>query len=121
MRAAPVGLSPVSDPFAVGCEAAAVTHGHPTGYLAAGYLALLVRLLARERGGLEAGSSPGNSAPESDEGSGECLEAVNAATAAAAAFGAGEITDAAKAVEELEGGLDRRRGPVHSALLRAQR
>jgi len=44
MRVAPVGLC-FDDPekaFHVGCAAAAITHGHPTGFLAAGYLAALI-------------------------------------------------------------------------------
>jgi ADP-ribosylglycohydrolase len=45
MRAAPVGLAPIDDPFTMGCEIGALTHGHPSGYLAAGALALLVRRL----------------------------------------------------------------------------
>jgi ADP-ribosyl-[dinitrogen reductase] hydrolase len=44
MRIAPVGLI-ASHPFGLGCEIAALTHGHPTGYLAAGFLALLIRLV----------------------------------------------------------------------------
>jgi ADP-ribosylglycohydrolase len=44
MRVAPIGLAyaDVEKAFRLGCEAAAVTHGHPTGFLAAGYLAALV-------------------------------------------------------------------------------
>ena len=44
MRVAPIGLVglPVADAFDLGCRAAAVTHGHPTGWLAAGVLAALV-------------------------------------------------------------------------------
>lgn len=44
MRAAPVGLV-MEDPqsvFDMGCEIGAVTHGHPTGYLAAGHLAAII-------------------------------------------------------------------------------
>jgi len=41
MRMAPVGL--VADqPFELGCEAAAITHGHPSGFLAAGFLAHVI-------------------------------------------------------------------------------
>jgi ADP-ribosylglycohydrolase len=44
MRIAPVGLaSSVGDPFTTGCEIAAITHGHPSGFLAAGFLALTIR------------------------------------------------------------------------------
>ncbi|HTP28746.1 MAG TPA: ADP-ribosylglycohydrolase family protein, partial [Anaeromyxobacteraceae bacterium] len=46
MRVAPVGLV-AEDPFALGSDFAAITHGHPTGWIAAGYLAQLVHELAR--------------------------------------------------------------------------
>lgn len=42
MRVAPVGLARFEDPFTVASELAAITHGHPTGHLAAGYFAQLV-------------------------------------------------------------------------------
>jgi ADP-ribosylglycohydrolase len=45
MRAAPVGLAPLIDPFSEGCEIGALTHGHPSGYLTAGALALITRRL----------------------------------------------------------------------------
>lgn len=41
MRVAPVGLV-AGDPFDLGVRAAAITHGHPSGYLAAGALASIV-------------------------------------------------------------------------------
>lgn len=41
MRVAPVGLVG-DDPFQLGCEIAALTHGHPTGYLPAGVLAAII-------------------------------------------------------------------------------
>lgn len=43
MRAAPAAA--MRDPFRTGCEVAAITHGHPSGYLAAGYLAALIARL----------------------------------------------------------------------------
>ena len=44
MRVAPVGLaSAIDDPFAAGCEIAAITHGQPTGFRAAGFQALAIR------------------------------------------------------------------------------
>jgi ADP-ribosylglycohydrolase len=46
MRAAPAGLAD-GDPFSLGCQAAALTHGHPTGQQAAGALALMVSELSR--------------------------------------------------------------------------
>ena len=59
MRVAPVGLFCAREPgtsdaraarraFELGCELAALTHGHPTGQVAAGAFAALVALLARE-------------------------------------------------------------------------
>jgi len=49
MRVAPVGLlfsalldADVQRAFDMGCDAAAVTHGHPTGYLAAGLLSAVI-------------------------------------------------------------------------------
>ena len=45
MRIAPVGLAWHDNPataFRNGCEFAAITHGHPTGYLAAGFLAAVI-------------------------------------------------------------------------------
>jgi ADP-ribosylglycohydrolase len=44
MRIAPVGLFATSSDqaFALGCEIAALTHGHPTGYLAAGAMAVVI-------------------------------------------------------------------------------
>jgi len=50
MRTAPVGLAfPAGDAFQQGMECAAITHGHPSGYLSAGFLSeLIARLLAGE-------------------------------------------------------------------------
>jgi ADP-ribosylglycohydrolase len=44
MRAAPAGLIARSygSPFDTGCQIAAITHGHPSGFLSAGYLAMLI-------------------------------------------------------------------------------
>jgi len=44
MRVAPVGLvyDDAEKAFQIGCECAAITHGHPTGYLASGTLAALI-------------------------------------------------------------------------------
>ncbi len=46
MRVAPVGLAGARDVFRLGCDLAAITHGHRTGWLAAGYLATVVDRLA---------------------------------------------------------------------------
>jgi ADP-ribosylglycohydrolase len=45
MRVAPAGLAG-GDPFTLGGQAAALTHGHPSGYLAAAAFALMIRHLA---------------------------------------------------------------------------
>jgi ADP-ribosyl-[dinitrogen reductase] hydrolase len=47
MRVAPIGLVAGADAFAMAAEAAAITHGHPSGYLSAGALARIIdRVLA---------------------------------------------------------------------------
>jgi ADP-ribosylglycohydrolase len=44
MRIAPLGLAlAADDPFGLGCDLGALTHGHPTGYLAAGFFAHVIR------------------------------------------------------------------------------
>jgi ADP-ribosyl-[dinitrogen reductase] hydrolase len=45
MRAAPVGFASSSTPFELGAECGALTHGHPSGYLASGFLAATVAAL----------------------------------------------------------------------------
>jgi ADP-ribosylglycohydrolase len=53
MRAAPAGLidpaAPRQQVFTLGCDLARLTHGHPTGYLASGALAVMVRELVTGR------------------------------------------------------------------------
>jgi ADP-ribosylglycohydrolase len=47
-RVAPVGLYFYSNPkmsFQIGCESAAITHGHPTAYLTAGFFSLLISMI----------------------------------------------------------------------------
>jgi ADP-ribosylglycohydrolase len=50
MRSAPVGLVAVDaeQAFRRACDAAVLTHGHPSGYLAAGYFAVVVHRLVRD-------------------------------------------------------------------------
>jgi ADP-ribosylglycohydrolase len=92
MRMAPVGLArAVGDPFRTGCALAALTHGHPSGWLAAGFLAAVVRELA-------AGTPLEDAARETLvelrrwPGSEECAGAVDRALALA---GAGPATTGA--------------------------
>jgi len=52
MRAAPVGLFLHKNPkaaFQTGAEIAAITHGHPTGYLAAGAFAMIIAEILNEK------------------------------------------------------------------------
>jgi ADP-ribosylglycohydrolase len=42
MRSAPVGFTLAVDPFLLAAECGAITHGHPSGHLAAGFLAQMV-------------------------------------------------------------------------------
>jgi NAD-dependent SIR2 family protein deacetylase/ADP-ribosylglycohydrolase/protein-tyrosine phosphatase/TPR repeat protein len=49
MRVAPIGLI-ADDAFNLACEAAAITHGHPTGYLSAGVFALILRQIVDGKG-----------------------------------------------------------------------
>lgn len=74
MRMAPVGLV-ANDPFDLGCRAGWITHGHPSGYLAAGYLAQLIRGIADGRSidtALDAADARLVAYPDHEE----CLEAV---------------------------------------------
>lgn len=54
MRMAPAGLVQDADSFELGCDLAALTHGHPSGYLAAGAFAAIIRELIEGRSLLEA-------------------------------------------------------------------
>ena len=84
MRVAPVGLVAEDEEpaFSLGCEAAAITHGHPSGYYSAGCFAAIVYHLTEGR------SLPESielslgilERPENDEHE-ECAEAVHKAVA----------------------------------------
>ncbi len=81
MRAAPAGLVSAGNPdraFHLGCEAAAITHGHPTGYLSAGAFAEIVDRLAAGVSvstAIEAGRERLRREPEAEE----TLAAIDAA------------------------------------------
>jgi ADP-ribosylglycohydrolase len=98
MRVAPVGLARLADPFRAACELAALTHGHPTGFLAAGFLAQLVAELAAGAG-LAEGCARASRRLAREPGHEETLAAVDDALALAAA-----VRPAPEAVETLGGG-----------------
>lgn len=86
MRVAPVGLYYWHDPekaFDIGCKAAAITHGHPSGYLAAGAFAMLIALIAGEHSLSEALSGV-LSELDKHTGSKETVQALTEAQLAAA-------------------------------------
>lgn len=51
MRMAPVGLvaESIEEAYRLGCECAAITHGHPTGYTAAGAFAVIIHCVCKGR------------------------------------------------------------------------
>jgi ADP-ribosylglycohydrolase len=66
MRTAPIGLVSRWDAptaFRVGAEAAAITHGHPSGYLSGGAMAAIVRLAAKRCGAAKGARPRGSPAP----------------------------------------------------------
>lgn len=88
MRVAPVGLfvrsgrdggeDPDRAAFRIGCDLAAITHGHPSGYLSAGALALLLsRILSGD--GLEAALRNVRRELTRHPGHEECSEALSRA------------------------------------------
>lgn len=86
MRVAPIGLYYWRDPvkaFDVGCKAAAITHGHPSGYFAAGAFALLIALLSAEQELPEALDAV-RSELEKHRDSGEVIQALTEAQLMAA-------------------------------------
>jgi ADP-ribosylglycohydrolase len=87
MRVAPVGLFRESDDvlFAVAADVARLTHGHPSGFLASGYLAVLVAALSRGELLIKALETADSQLRQRDR----CEEVVNALTAARALAGRG--------------------------------
>lgn len=79
-RVAPVGLvyGDARKAFALGCSSAAITHGHPGGYLAAGFLATLLSHLLSGRPLAEA-IAGATGMLTAFSGHGECLRAVEKA------------------------------------------
>ena len=108
MRSAPAGLV-CADPeeaFRTGCELAAITHGHPNGYLPAGFLAALVSGLVRGTA-LEAAVERALEILAGWSGGAETVEAVSRAVRAAGELRAGDASLAPSfpdAIESLVGG-----------------
>ena len=98
MRAAPAGLLAGPDEaFRLGCETAAITHGHPSGYFTSGALAVVVERLARGETGLdEALDAAERELHDAGPDAGECLDALRAARRLAA-----EGDPSAERMEEL--------------------
>lgn len=94
MRVAPIGLAGAK-PFALGSASAALTHGHPSGYLASGAMAqLIASLVAGESLAVSVGMARDRTAIEPD--SGEVLAQIDRAIALAES----EV-DAYEAIAEL--------------------
>lgn len=109
MRSAPAGLV-CPDPeeaFLTGCELAAITHGHPNGYLPAGFLAAMVSTLARGAE-LEPSVRGAMEILRTWSGHAETLEAVERAVRAAEerrASGNGSLAETLpEVIEALAGG-----------------
>jgi ADP-ribosylglycohydrolase len=96
MRVAPVGLV-ATDPFGLGAELAALTHGHPAGFLSAGAFAVAVETVTGGGTIHEAVRAARDRAAEDPEG-GEVVDAIDAAIDAATTGAAPET------VETLGGG-----------------
>ena len=106
MRVAPIGLA-AADPFTLGCQAAALTHGHPSGYRAAGALALMICEIVNGTGLREAAAAA-ISRLRLEGDSYEVAHALKAAVAAAdsqpalpetvAALGEGWVAEEALAI-----------------------
>lgn len=80
MRIAPCALVKDWDPFDVACKVAATTHGHPTGYLAAGALAVIIRSMLEEKD-VAQGVLAAIARLESEPGADECIGALKKAIA----------------------------------------
>lgn len=97
MRIAPVGLAD-QDPFRLACAIAAITHGHPSGYLAAGFFAAAIAsVMAGES--LERAVKTAREQLQAWPHHEECLAAVDAAVRLAR-----EAPPTPETVERLGGG-----------------
>lgn len=79
IRTAPIGLYFTHDPemaFRIGCESAALTHGHTQAIMSAGYMAMLIAYIAQGKGIIEAAEGALKRLDESslsDPGPGELI------------------------------------------------
>lgn len=80
MRVAPIGLScsDREEAFFLGCESAAITHGHPTGFMAAGFFAALISSVLSGAPLMDAISETSHIL-KAQEKHNECLQAIEAA------------------------------------------
>jgi ADP-ribosylglycohydrolase len=83
MRVAPIGLAAL-DPFPLAAEAAALTHGHPSGYLAAGALAELISSLM-DGADLAAAVATARARCATEDSAGEVVGAIDHAVTLAGA------------------------------------
>lgn len=83
MRVAPVAVLPWSEPFADGVSVAAITHGHPSGFLAAGALAHMLHAIL-DGSGVSAASTGALERLAREPGHEETSEALRQALAATA-------------------------------------
>ena len=98
MRVAPLGLGDVTQPFRYAAEVAAITHGHPSGYLAAGFLGELIAHLRRGEP-LDGAIEAARRMLATYGGHEEVLQAVDAAVGLA-----GRGRPSAEQLEDLGGG-----------------
>lgn len=81
MRAAPAGLVALPyRPYEIGCDVAAITHSHPSGYHAAGALAVMVAVLVQGQS-LEEAVEEALRALAAHDGAAECRRALEEAVA----------------------------------------
>ena len=93
MRVAPVGLvARIDEAFELGCQVAALTHGHPSGSLSAGFLAYLIRTIV-EGASLDDGLIAAKGCLTAHRNHEELLEALQAAERFAASGDANALRD----------------------------
>jgi ADP-ribosyl-[dinitrogen reductase] hydrolase len=82
MRVAPVGLAATSDEeaYRLGCATAALTHGHASGWISAGAMAVMVRRLLEDEG-LRDAVDAGRAVAAADPADFEVVDAIDAAIA----------------------------------------